>query len=340
MTKTLCIYHADCADGFAGAWAVRQRFGETNVEFLPAHYGDTPPAVSGRTVILVDFSYPRDTLLQMADQAEQITVIDHHKTASAQLVDLPSNVEAVFDLTHSGAMLAWLHYHPDKLPPVLLDHIEDRDLWRFNLIGTREITAALYSYPMNFDTWDELMHSLRRLHDEGIVLLRKHQQDLGKLLELTTRLMVIGGYAVPVANVPYTMASDAAGQLAVDNPFAATYYDTEKARVFSLRSRSDGLDVSEIAKQYGGGGHQHAAGFRISLQEAWVMDMRVGRLCAPDTIGIELTPDDHDRIESAIAKMQTSAPDLSVDDCINLIFASGLAMTESPKGIKLTKEAA
>ena len=30
-----------------------------------------------------------------------------------------------------------------------------------------------------------------------------------------------------------------------------------------LRSTDDGLDVSEIAKQYGGGGHRNAAGFRM-----------------------------------------------------------------------------
>ena len=38
---------------------------------------------------------------------------------------------------------------------------------------------------------------------------------------------------------------------------------TTDGRVFSLRSTEEGLDVSEIAKQYGGGGHKHASGFRV-----------------------------------------------------------------------------
>jgi nanoRNase/pAp phosphatase (c-di-AMP/oligoRNAs hydrolase) len=33
--------------------------------------------------------------------------------------------------------------------------------------------------------------------------------------------------------------------------------------IFSLRSTEEGLDVSEIAKLYGGGGHKHAAGFKV-----------------------------------------------------------------------------
>ena len=46
-------------------------------------------------------------------------------------------------------------------------------------------------------------------------------------------------------------------------PFAATFFYDGEGYVFSLRSDDNGLDVSEIAKQYGGGGHKHAAGFKL-----------------------------------------------------------------------------
>ena len=42
------------------------------------------------------------------------------------------------------------------------------------------------------------------------------------------------------------------------------YYDLGECRFFGLRSAPDGLDVAEIAEKFGGGGHKHAAGFRIS----------------------------------------------------------------------------
>ncbi|KKK83930.1 hypothetical protein LCGC14_2788440, partial [marine sediment metagenome] len=47
-------------------------------------------------------------------------------------------------------------------------------------------------------------------------------------------------------------------------PFAGCYWDTPEGRVFSLRSAGD-FDVSAIAKQYGGGGHKSAAGFRKEI---------------------------------------------------------------------------
>ena len=38
---------------------------------------------------------------------------------------------------------------------------------------------------------------------------------------------------------------------------------TKTLCIFSLRSTDDGLDVSEIATAYGGGGHRAAAGFSV-----------------------------------------------------------------------------
>jgi nanoRNase/pAp phosphatase (c-di-AMP/oligoRNAs hydrolase) len=68
---------------------------------------------------------------------------------------------------------------------------------------------------------------------------------------------------VPAASLPYTLTSDTGHLMAQGEAFAAYYWDTPTGRVFSLRSTDEGLDVSEIAKQYGGGGHRNASGFRV-----------------------------------------------------------------------------
>jgi len=57
-----------------------------------------------------------------------------------------------------------------------------------------------------------------------------------------------------------------AGELAKDRPFGTYYIDRHDGkRQWSLRSRDGGVDVSEIAKAHGGGGHKQAAGFEESL---------------------------------------------------------------------------
>jgi hypothetical protein len=158
---------------------------------------------------------------------------------------------------------------PNLHPPRLLLHVEDRDLWRFLLPKTREIQASVFSQPYDFAVWDALMTApLDKLALEGEAIERKHFKDILELTKVVTRRMRIGGYNVPIANLPYTLASDAGHLLSQNEAFAGCYYDTPQGRNFSLRSAEGGVDVSAIAKQYGGGGHRHAAGFRVSYEDA------------------------------------------------------------------------
>ena len=291
--KRLCIYHGNCADGFGAAYAVWKRYGN-EVEFHAGVYQDSPPDVTGKDVILVDFSYKRAVLEEMAKTARTITILDHHKSAADDLCDYQSfpdgtdrmymdfisfaekaqavgvlPIRALFDMNRSGAVIAWQYFHPERNIPLLLAHIQDRDLWRFLLSNTREIQACVFSHPYDFHVWDALI--LRAEDDaeyssmvsEGKAIERKHFKDIDELLKVVTTRMVIGGYDVPVANLPYTMCSDAGHKLAHGEPFAACYYITQDVTVFGLRSVEGGIDVSEIAKKYGGGGHKHAAGFRL-----------------------------------------------------------------------------
>lgn len=276
MNKPLCIYHGNCADGFGAAWVVRKALGEENVEFHAGVYQNAPPDVTGRDVYLVDFSYKRAVLEQMLDVARTITVLDHHKSAMDDLsglgMDHP-NLDVTFDMERSGAVITW-DYFFDEPRPELLNHIEDRDLWRFALPFTREIQANVFSYPYDFGAWDELMQMpIADLVTAGAAIERKHHKDIAELTKVVTRRMNIGGYNVPVANLPYTLTSDAGHLLLKGEPFAGCYWDTPEGRVFSLRSTDEGIDVSEIAKQYGGGGHRNASGFRVSYDQARIFEV-------------------------------------------------------------------
>jgi oligoribonuclease NrnB/cAMP/cGMP phosphodiesterase (DHH superfamily) len=258
----ICIYHGNCQDGFGGAWVIR-KCAFPGMIFHPGKHGDPPPDVTNMNVVMVDFSYKRPILLEMAEAAKSILILDHHKSAQEELVDLPKNVEVKFNMERSGAMMAWDHYFPMKAPPKILLHIEDRDLWKFSLENTREIAANLFSYPYNFDVWDMLMEK-EDLVSDGVAIERKHHKDIEEILSVATKHLEIDGHIVPVVNVPYTMGSDAAAKLAVGWPFAAYYWDSPTGREFGLRSAPDGLDVSVIARKFGGGGHKHAAGFKLT----------------------------------------------------------------------------
>lgn len=296
----LVIYHANCADGFTAAWAVHKAM---PADFHAATYGAPMPDTTGRNVILVDFCYKPELMLEMQQKARSILVLDHHKSAADELPDEPRTspefltvarmetwpgsmswqrhmacvhqdecegitfaiVYAYFDMHRSGAGIAWDFFHPNSERPALVKHVEDRDLWRFALPGTREIQAAVFSHPYTFEAWDMLASmDPAVLLNEGAAIERKHHKDVAELVAVCRRPMTIAGHTVNVASLPHTLTSDAAGLMADAEPFAACYWDTAEHRVFSLRSNDGGIDVAAIAQAFGGGGHRNAAGFRVS----------------------------------------------------------------------------
>lgn len=275
--KRLVIYHGNCVDGFAAAWVLRKHYDELDVldtvEFHPGIYQTSPPDVTDKEVYMVDFSYKRAIIEEILTKCRSLTIIDHHKSAITDLESLiHEKLDTYFDVTHSGSMLTWQYCFSQTEPPDLLKIIEHRDLWKFSDpptdydVKVRQIQADLFSYPYDFDVWDALMGEtdLGQLALQGEAIERKHFKDIRELISVGQQRAIIAGFDVPVVNVPYTLSSDAGHILGEGEPFAACWMDTKEGRVFSLRSsKNGGIDVSEIAKHYGGGGHKNAAGFKI-----------------------------------------------------------------------------
>lgn len=265
MSKLLVLYHADCTDGFAAAWVCHQV--HPDAEYVPVKYGYEPPDVTGREVLILDFSYPRAVLLEMKAKARKLEVIDHHKTAEAELKGLEAFCH--FDMTKSGAMLTWEWFNPNERPPMLIGYVQDRDLWEWKLVNSKEINAAIRSYPTTFEAWDGLYDLETRqgaftsLIREGAAILRAEAQIVGFHVKRANGVKLASGETIMCCNAT-TCISEIGNELAKGRPFSATYMVREDGRFqYSLRSDRDGAntDVAEIAKQYGGGGHHNAAGF-------------------------------------------------------------------------------
>lgn len=266
------IYHHPCLDGFTSAWAAKQAMGNT-AEYVPGNYSnnDTLPDVDNRIVYLLDFSYPKDTMIKLAIRANTVIVLDHHLSAQKDLEPLldAGIIEGEFDMDRSGAMITWNWFFPDREAPEFIRYVQDRDLWIKELPYTEEINLAMFAYDYTFDNWDTIsVTPIDVLRDEGIAIYRKHMKDVRELTE-QVQYMTIGGFEnVPTVNANYFYGSDLCGLLSEKCPFSAYYWvNKEGEYVFGMRSFKDfkgAIDVSEIAKGYGGGGHKHASGFCLS----------------------------------------------------------------------------
>ncbi len=273
-----CLYHANCNDGSAAALAVWMAFGDEGHDYIPVQYGSEPPAdLDGKEIIMVDFSYKKETIRDLAKTAGSILIIDHHKTAQEELIDVDDgngcSIKTIFDMKKSGAVLAWEYFHPDAPVPELLAHVQDRDLWHLKLDGTQNISKALQLYP-DWRDWSRFIglgsNDLPALELEGAAInLFLHTQS-EKIIATEPEVWTATGDTVPVYNLPGFMLSDTLAQALVkypDAPYAVGYFDLTDKRIYSLRSRQNtDVDVSAIALAHGGGGHKHAAGFTVPFE--------------------------------------------------------------------------
>lgn len=255
-TITDIWYHANCADGFGAAWSAWKVLGD-EANYRPVRHGDPMPSVGPDAhLAIVDFSYPRAELLDLQDRVGSLIVLDHHRSAARDLDGLPF---ARFDLKKSGARMAWEYWHPDEPLPELLAYVEDRDLWNWDLDKSREVALAITQTIFNFKTWDAF--EIEELKREGSMLLGYQQSIVARAVS-KHHWTELCGYKVPVVNslIFQSEIGDELCKRFPEAPFAGVYYQKKDIEAWSLRSIGD-FDVSEVASQFGGGGHRNASGF-------------------------------------------------------------------------------
>jgi oligoribonuclease NrnB/cAMP/cGMP phosphodiesterase (DHH superfamily) len=186
------------------------------------------------------------------------------------LADLPF---CTFDMNESGASLTWRHFHGAPLTGAdmnpLVRYVKDRDLWRWELPYSREVNAWLRSFEFDLGTWDELVFMLETgmasVIGAGAAIRRCEEQTI-KRQSRHFRLVRFGDLLVRATNATEQL-SDTAGELAKETGAGAVWFARTDGRI-QWSIRSDGrVDVSAVAKSYGGGGHKAAAGFDVSWEE-------------------------------------------------------------------------
>jgi hypothetical protein len=261
--KTAVLYHSD-NDGFGAAYAAWTVY-KDNAHYIPVQYGQPVPDIpDGVTeLFIVDFSYDRETCDALSEKY-QLVILDHHKTAEAALEGLPY---AFFDLTKSGAVMAWEFFRPDELIPDILRYVQDYDLWKFELPSSKEINLAISALPWEFEAWDCASIPDLRMGGGFIKCFRDGQIRASlKSVRMMELVCDVGTFEVPVVNATANV-SELGHELCrmyPDKPFSLSYCDRGDCRTWSLRSVGD-FDVSAIAKSLGGGGHKNAAGFTTPL---------------------------------------------------------------------------
>ncbi len=270
MNTIVIIYHDQCQDGFGAAYAAWKKFGEEATYIPLTTQASVPKGLIDKEIYIVDYSFDLPTLTTLRAQNRSVVVIDHHQSGEAAVTAFPENV---FDLDHSGAVLAWQYFHPAIPVPKLLLYIEDQDLWRFVLPDHREVGAALALEPMTFAHFDELATNFENAKffnefiAKGEVAATVSDKLVEELLTYRERVVFAGHetWAVNCARPHRSIVGHRLAQLNAasgETPLGIVYYRNRGAVHISLRSEGE-VDVAVLAETFGGGGHKHAASIRV-----------------------------------------------------------------------------
>lgn len=219
--KPIVFYHANCADGFGAAYAAWTKLGP-DAEYVPMHYGDcnNPQDAAelvtyaeDRTVYILDFSFPRQVMDWLLDNASSVIWLDHHKTAfemwcpkhtlpkfvQTEAIPMsgskPVTCHICLDNNKSGAMLAWEWFQPDAEPPYLIKLIDDRDRWVFKYgDDSLAMHAALQlAKPWTFEAWDSLTSISATLAAirEGQTAIKVYREQTLASTKAATRVRIV-----------------------------------------------------------------------------------------------------------------------------------------------------
>lgn len=294
------VYHGNCNDGTASAWAAWKILGP-EAEYIAWRYGDPVPQVDGMVVFVVDISPKPEEVEQLRASAKAVVIVDHHDSSLRKISDLPrvdkytdfmkivdryDGIEApvylMMDTERSGAILSWLFFNDHGLEytgpvPTALTLIDDYDRFTKKYPETAAFNAWLAGSGRYIDNFD------RHVNEDGTpkytalsagkLLVKQLQRQVNDIIRNYVRRVEWRGYKVALVNAPFTIRNEVADELnqTTDVDFVLVYSIRSDKVVFSARGKDKKINLSILAEEFGGGGHEDAAAFSIPLDNTSLM---------------------------------------------------------------------
>jgi len=313
-----CFYHDDADGKCAGFWVSFSASLEDRCDskdFIEMTYSKPFPIDTIRTgeqVYIVDYSISPDEMRRLLTITRDVTWIDHHKTAIEKYKDFEYNIPGIRLDGVAGCMLTYCYLHHmtrngegcilpfDMLmtadAPMFTKLIADWDVWKFEYgDDTRHFITAFNAgnFTPESAAWLGLVYiqdsDCKTFIAEGMIMTKFRDSWAKDYMKLGFETE-IDGYKAFAVNIGHANSewfkSLEPGKYDILMPFA---FDGKKYTV-SLYSTT--VDVSEIAKNHGGGGHKQASGF-VCKELPWnplrrlIEDILKELECFRDADGVE-----------------------------------------------------
>jgi oligoribonuclease NrnB/cAMP/cGMP phosphodiesterase (DHH superfamily) len=263
-----CFYHSADLDGHCSGAIVKMKY--PDCELIGINYGDEFPWDSiepGEVVYMVDFSLQPDTAEQMRKLAglADLNWIDHHKTAIG--LESIDHIKGLRKNGEAGCELTWQYCFPDEKMPYSVKLLGRYDVWDHD----SDEHILPFQYGMRLSETRPYLSEAQSLWvvgwldvcNEGEVILTYQAQQDAIYAKATAFETELDGLKCIACNKMLT------NSLSFKSVWDSEKYDAMIAFGYrkghwtiSLYTDKEGVDVSTVAKERGGGGHKQAAGFQ------------------------------------------------------------------------------
>lgn len=283
-----CFYHRADLDGHCSGAIVKLAHPECVM--IGIDYADAFPwdcIEEDETVVMVDFSLtPITDMFKLAEMSRLIW-IDHHDTAikaykaanKEEDVGYPEPYITVLKNGVAGCELTWAVLRKRAFPhtpePIVVNLLGRYDVWdHAHQTGVLELQHGLRlhdTHPNNMALWHKLLIEqdsafIQKCIDDGKILLQKQEKDNATYAGACAFTLKWEGFTFAACNrglVNSKLVDSFVKPMIHSAVMLFVLRSTDhgcfwKVSMYSLR---DDMDVGEIAKKYGGGGHKGAAGF-------------------------------------------------------------------------------
>jgi oligoribonuclease NrnB/cAMP/cGMP phosphodiesterase (DHH superfamily) len=304
------IYHRGCFDGFTGFFILNKtnRIQKNAIIYpdIPSAK-EVPPNIDDKNIIIIDVAYKKEILQSILDKAKKVTFIDHHVSIRDDVNNLNINKEheIIYDEKMSGATLVWQYFYNNKKMPLFLKYIQDNDIGAWKLKYTKPFILGLkvnyITEPTreNMNKWNKLFNKkeVLKLIKKGFIYGEYHKYliDINvkkySMLRFPSKKLITdfpekfkkeGEYKVAVYNGGGCPDASSLGvefmnKVGCDFVIMWNYQFDKKEFVLIFRSGGDKeenvVDVGDIAKLFGGGGHKQASACSFSKNKYDIHDL-------------------------------------------------------------------
>jgi uncharacterized protein len=294
----VCFYHSVDLDGHCSGAIFKRVFSKMwereghQLKLIPYNYHNKidMSEIQGADVYFIDCSPQplEDVLPALILATHSVTIIDHHKSLleNATFTDavIQGKVKMYGRIGLGACALAW-EYWANVLGsmPTSVRWLAEYDAWVNHDKTTWDLMIMPFQYGMrlyqtdprkseNDKFWLNLFDNALPVETillEGKAVLKYEQNRLSRLARSGAFECVLDEYKVLAVN------SCAKSSMTLESLFDPTKHDLmcvynqlpdpdkSLVTIISFYTTKDGIDCSEVAKRYGGGGHMGAAGCRV-----------------------------------------------------------------------------